>query len=216
MGQAATLGGGPAAPALAPTTMGGFLEQARQARDLAALTLAFGESIAPHGFTHHLCLALDGGEAQPLFGDAALVAGEPVVQLPVATWRGGGGVICLGGRMEPVGPALRASLAGRAEIHATFGVALLQRAGDIETAAGLGLAERQCLAGLLLGEGVASIARRLTLDPLAVTGHVERAIARLGVASRAEAVALAARRGLLATIPADYPRNFALNAVNYS
>lgn len=184
--------------------MGGMLEHARRACDLPDLIDGFAESIAAHGFDRHLCVALDDGAPRPLFGQAALVAGAPALHLPIADWSGTPCAIRLAGRDEPVDRALRASLAGRAEVYATFGFALLQRGSDIDTAGGLGLAERHCLAGLLLGHGEGAIAERLSIDPLAVAGHIERATARLGVVTRAEAIALAARRGLLAGLPADY------------
>lgn len=206
----------PRATALPPVTMGAMLDHARAARNLPALVESFTASIAPNGFDRHLCVALESNAPRPLFGHDALKPDEPVLHLPVATWNGARCAVRLAGRAQPVDAAMRASLAGRAEVYATFGFALLQRAHDVVTAAGLGLAERQCLAGLLLGHGEGAIAARLGIDPLAVSGHIARAIERLGTGTRAEAVAIAARRGLLAGFPADCRISLAPAQINHS
>lgn len=194
----------------APQTMGALHVQAQAAESLEALTRIFAGSIAADGFRAHLCFGIgEHGAIAPLFGDAGTLpacaatdagamTNDGHMLLPLHCWHGADLFISLEGRRIPVGPALRASLAGRAEVYATYGMALLERERDVMTSSGLGLVQRQCLARLLTGERDPQIAAALGLTPLAVRGHIESAMKFLSARSRAEAVSIAARRGWLA------------------
>ena len=211
----------------APATMADLHAYAQRAETLEQLGALFAASIARSGFTTHFCFEISaGGTIAPLFGDASAlpigaisangpksVASHAVrrgnLLLPVQSWHDSDLFVGLGGRRAPVESALRASLLGRAEVFATFGLALLERESDIPTGIGLGLAQRQCLAHLLMGRRDPEIAESLGLTPLAVRGHIDHAITLMGVQSRVEAVAFAARRGWLADLAREPETLFA-------
>ena len=65
-----------------------------------------------------------------------------------------------------------------------------------DTLAGLTARETDILAGLQRGETNAEIAARLYLSPKTVEHHVSRLLAKLGVRTRTEAAAVAARATL--------------------
>lgn len=197
-------------PAGFPADMPGLMAYAQSAENLDQLTTAFSGMIASRGFQTHLCveIAVD-GRLIPLFGDAAalpeirdrgLAGAANNLLLQVQSWHGGDLFLCLIGHDGPVESATVARLRGWAEVYATFGMALLERERDIPTGTGLGLVQRQCLAQLLIGRTDHEVATMLHLTPLTVRGHIESAIQRLGVDTRAEAISLAARRGWLAGI----------------
>jgi DNA-binding CsgD family transcriptional regulator len=206
-----------------PVTMGALHAYAQSATTLQDLTGIFAASIATDGFQSHFCFGIgEDGEISPLFGDAQSLpvrraAGETAMIRPghflltLRCWHEGDLFIGLGGRRAPVGPALRASLQGRAQVYATYGMALLERERDVMTGSGLGLAQRQCLARLLAGERDPQIAEALGITPLAVRGHIESAMKFLSARSRAEAVSLAARRGWLAGLGQEPDTLFASN-----
>ena len=206
-----------------PMTMGALHAHAQAAATLQDLTEIFAASIAAEGFHSHFCFGIgDDGEIAPLFGDAQSLPvrrapGEAAMVRPghlllkLQCWHEGDLFLGLGGRRAPIGPALRASLQGRAEVYATYGIALLERERDVITGSGLGLTQRQCLARLLAGERDPQIADALGITPLAVRGHIESAMEFLAVRSRAEAVSLAARRGWLAGLGQEPETSFASN-----
>lgn len=197
-----------AAASAHPRTMGELMSFAQSAKDLGALVDVFAAMITDLGFTSHFCVEIDeDGRPAPLFGDTDSIPEWRGARRPgrrndfvlrVQSWHGRETWLCLGGRDVALDVATRAKIQGWAEVYASFATALLERARDIPTGAGLGLAQRQCLAQLLLGRRDDEVADMLGLTPLAVRGHVEGAMAFLGVDSRAEAIALAARRGWLA------------------
>jgi len=204
-------------------TMGALHAYAQSATSLQDLTGTFTASISADGFQSHFCFGIgeDGGIA-PLFGDArslpvrrapgeATMVRPGYVLLTLQCWHEGDLFIGLGGRRAPIGPTLGASLQGRAEVYATYGMALLERERDVMTGSGLGLAQRQCLARILTGERDPQIAEALGLTPLAVRGHIESAMKFLSARSRAEAVSLAARRGWLAGLGHEPDTLFASN-----
>jgi DNA-binding CsgD family transcriptional regulator len=203
--------------------MGALHMRARAAASLQELTGLFAASIAADGFRSHVCFGMDeDGRIAPLFGDAnalpvcAMGADAKAIRpghllLSVESWHESDLFLGLGGRRASIDPALRASLKGRAEVYTTYGMALLEREEDVMTASGLGLAQRQCLARLLMGERDPQIAEALGITPLAVRGHIESATEFLSARSRAEAVSIAARRGWLAGISHDPENLFAPN-----
>lgn len=206
-----------------PMTMGALHARAQTMETLEGLTEIFSESIATDGFQSHLCFGIgDAGQIEPLFGDArSLSVRAPFdanswnrpghLLLKLHGWYEGDLFISLDGRRVPIGPALRASLQGRSEVYATYGLSLLERERDVITASGLGLVQRQCLARLLTGERDPQIAEALGLTPLAIRGHIESAMKFLSARSRAEAVSIAARRGWLAGLDREPEILFAPN-----
>lgn len=197
-------------PTAFPADMAGLMAYAQSAESLSELTGVFSHMIASRGFSAHICIEIGmAGRLVPLFGDAAIlpeIEGRGLADAPgdllleVQSWHGGDLFLCLTGHDGPTDHATVARLRGWAEVYATFGMALLERERDIPTSAGLGLAQRQCLAQLLIGRTDQEIASMLHLTPLAVRGHIENAQRRLHVDTRAEAISLAARRGWLAGI----------------
>lgn len=207
----------------APVTMGALHARAQAAETLEDLIEAFTASIAADGFRSHFCFGIgEDGDVEPLFGDAdslpvqrapgeAAAVRPGYLLLPLQCWHENDLFIGLGGRRVPIGPTLRASLQGRAQVYATYGMALLERGRDVMTSSGMGLAQRQCLARLLTGERDPQIADALGLTPLAVRGHIESAMKFLSARTRAEAVSTAARRGWLAGLDREPEILFAPN-----
>jgi DNA-binding CsgD family transcriptional regulator len=78
---------------------------------------------------------------------------------------------------------------------------LVARAIPLVTAVGAELTprERQVRAMLVDGLGPGDIAKELVISPKTVAKHIEHILAKLGVQSRAQAVALAMRDDLVAT-----------------
>lgn len=206
-----------------PMTMGALHARAQVTETLEALTEVFAELVAADGFQAHLCFGIgEAGLIEPLFGDArSLPVRAPFdadawnrpghLLLKLHGWYEGDLFISLDGRRLPIGPALRASLQGRSEVYATYGMALLERERDLITISGLGLVQRQCLARLLTGERDPQIAEALGQTPLAIRGHIESAMKFLKARSRAEAVSIAARRGWLAGLDREPEVLFAPN-----
>lgn len=208
MVQTALLSTPPGTGRARPRTMGELMAFAQSADALDTLVEAFSAMIAELGFDAHLCLEIDDqGCPAPLFGTAARLPDWPGTRRPgrhndlalsVEGWHGRQTWLCLEGRDIVLDAATRARIQGWAEVYTSFATVLLERERDIPTGVGLGLVQRQCLAQLLLGRREHEIADMLGLTPLTIRGHVESAMAFLGVRSRAEAVSLAARRGWLA------------------
>jgi NarL family two-component system response regulator LiaR len=93
--------------------------------------------------------------------------------------------------------AIRAAYAGRPTISAEATEALIQAASQ-NVELGPDLTEREHEVLLLMVEGLnnTQIASRLTVSPSTIKSHVSSILAKLGVASRTEAVALALRNKL--------------------
>jgi len=93
--------------------------------------------------------------------------------------------------------AIRAAHAGRSTISAEATEALIQAASQ-DVVLGPDLTEREHEVLLLMVEGLnnTQIANRLTVSPSTIKSHVSSILAKLGVTSRTEAVALALRHKL--------------------
>jgi len=93
--------------------------------------------------------------------------------------------------------AIRAAHAGRPTISAEATEALIQAASQ-DVGLGPDLTEREHEVLLLMVEGLnnTQIANRLTVSPSTIKSHVSSILAKLGVTSRTEAVALALRHKL--------------------
>ena len=198
--------------------MAGFAAAARAADSLPALSAAFAGAIAAEGYDTHCCLRASPDAApEILFGDARSLSGAarhlvdespeyPVpfaagghhdLLVPVQCWQADALFVLVAGRPDSPDRATIARVHGLAEVLATYGYSLFERQQDIATGAGLGLVQRRCLALILTGHRDVDIARLLDLTPLAVEGHLAQAMILLDADIRAQAVAIAARRGWL-------------------
>jgi len=99
---------------------------------------------------------------------------------------------------EELAQAIRAAYAGRPTISPEATEALIQAASQEDVAPVQDLTEREHEVLLLMVEGLnnTQIAGRLTVSPSTIKSHVSSILAKLGVASRTEAVALALRHKL--------------------
>ena len=205
--------------AIAPRAgLAGFAAAARAADSLPALCAAFADAIAAEGFGAHCCLRTSPDAAPDiLFGDGGAVSiaarslldksheypvsfaadGRHHLLVPVECWQADALFVLITGRAAAPDRAAIARVHGLAEVHATYGYSLFERQQDIATSAGLGLVQRRCLALVLTGHRDVDIARLLDLTPLAVEGHLAQAMILLDADIRAQAVAIAARRGWL-------------------
>ena len=94
--------------------------------------------------------------------------------------------------------AIRAAHAGRATLSPEAAQALVETANQ-PAVPGLDLTEREreVLALMIEGLNNTQIAGRLTVSPSTIKSHVSNILAKLGVASRTEAVTLALRNGII-------------------
>jgi NarL family two-component system response regulator LiaR len=95
--------------------------------------------------------------------------------------------------------AIRAAHAGRGTLSPEAAQVLIQATAQ-PPALGHDLTERERTVLALLVEGLnnTEIAKRLGVSPSTIKSHVSHLLAKLGVASRTEAAALAVRQGLVA------------------
>jgi len=93
--------------------------------------------------------------------------------------------------------AIRSAHAGRATLSPEAAQALVETS-NMPPVTGLDLTtrEREVLALMIEGLNNTQIAGRLTVSPSTIKSHVSNILAKLGVASRTEAVTLALRHGL--------------------
>ena len=94
--------------------------------------------------------------------------------------------------------AIRAAHAGRATLSPEAAQALVETA-NLPPAPGLDLTEREreVLALMIEGLNNTQIAGKLTVSPSTIKSHVSNILAKLGVASRTEAVTLALRKRII-------------------
>lgn len=94
--------------------------------------------------------------------------------------------------------AIRAAHAGRATLSPEAAQALVETS-NLPPAPGLDLTEREreVLALMIEGLNNTQIAGRLTVSPSTIKSHVSNILAKLGVASRTEAVTLALRNRII-------------------
>jgi DNA-binding NarL/FixJ family response regulator len=98
---------------------------------------------------------------------------------------------------EELGRAIRALRQGGAALEPGVAARLLERMGESERGETLSERELEVLRLLVGGESNKSIARQLTVSENTVKTHVGHIFGKLGVQSRAEAVAVALQRGLV-------------------
>lgn len=102
---------------------------------------------------------------------------------------------------DELAQAIRGAYAGRATLSPEAAQALVERENQPPTP-GLDLTEREREVLRLMIEGLNNIqiAARLTVSPSTIKSHVSNILAKLGVASRTEAVTLALRNGIVTSV----------------
>ena len=103
----------------------------------------------------------------------------------IAAWEAGRGL------------SVDAAVAEARELAAAVREETTAAAREPKTIHGLSLRELEILRLLVAGRSNTEIAERLFISPRTVTTHVSHIFAKLGVASRAEAIAFAHRHGLV-------------------
>ena len=99
---------------------------------------------------------------------------------------------------DELAQAIRAAHAGRATLSPEAAQALIETANQsLEPGLALTEREREVLALLVEGLNNVQIAARLTVSPSTIKSHVSNILAKLGVASRTEAVSLALRHHIV-------------------
>ena len=194
-----------------------FGARAGSVRSLSELTTAFAASIAAEGFDHHLCLMLEeGSRFSSLFGD---MNGMSIEALRIARSRPEyPRLIVDGADRGLLIPIMRQDIMllvlvtgpgevpqrdrikrvqALAETYADRGMSLFDKRRDTISDTGLSLMQRQSLALVLTGYQDFEIAPILGITALAVRAQIHHAMTLLEADTRAEAVAIAARRGLL-------------------
>jgi len=177
-----------------------FLDNAADMLDLDALVDGFASAIAVERAGAHMCCAVeeDGG-LYPLFGDMPELAdrmGAAGVEAIEVEAPDGTPMVVLIAVAASIDRRQLSQLRLAANIYVTHGVTLLEAADD-EPAEGLSLTERRCLSLTLSGWSHLDIGEQLERSAPAVGVHIRRAMARLGAASVAEAVSIAAARGMI-------------------
>jgi NarL family two-component system response regulator LiaR len=101
--------------------------------------------------------------------------------------------------VDELAQAIRAAHAGRSTLSPEAAQALVHATSQ-PPAPGIDLTERELEVLALMVEGLnnTQVAARLTISPSTVKSHVSSILAKLGVASRTEAVSLALRNRLIA------------------
>jgi DNA-binding NarL/FixJ family response regulator len=92
---------------------------------------------------------------------------------------------------------VRALMAGGAALEPAVAARLLERLGESDHNGGLSDREREVLGLLVDGASNKGIAHQLSLSENTVKAHISHIFDKLGVQSRAEAVAAALQRGIL-------------------
>jgi len=99
---------------------------------------------------------------------------------------------------DELAQAIRAAHAGRATLSPEAAQALIETANQsLEPGLALTEREREVLALMVEGLNNTQIAARLTVSPSTIKSHVSNILAKLGVASRTEAVSLALRHHIV-------------------
>jgi len=219
MSKAAARSNAGTVDAIAPAaTLGEFVTRAQAIATLPDLTDLFAATIASRRYDGHICIATPHTAGPvPLFGDLACIprkalraltpdldqphaivhGGRHDLIVPVECWHDHPVHLILRGTGGAPNRDVLAGLHGLCEVYATYGYALFEQQRDVATASGLGIDQRRCLALVLTGHRDFEIADVLGLTPLSVRSHIDHAVLLLEAATRAQAVAVAARRGWL-------------------
>lgn len=170
------------------------------APDLETLVSLFADALAEHGIEGHFCLRKTEAGLVPLAGDCPRLMSSQESCIVVDTDERfmAGTRVLLAAPCHSLTGGEMALLRGYAELFAARAVALQELADDVPTDCGLSLRERYVLGRRMAGLAPIDIAGEAGLSIATVCAAIESAIARLGCATLAEAIAFAARRGWLA------------------
>ena len=170
------------------------------APDSEALVTLFAGALAEHGIAGHFCLRRSGPVFTPLVGDAPELIQQADRCLTIDT----DDVFMPGVRVllstpdHPLSAEHETRIRGYAELFAARVLALQELADDVNTECGLSLRERFVLGRRLAGIAPIDIALETKLSVATVSAAIDSATEKLNVATPAEAISLAARRGWLA------------------
>jgi len=170
------------------------------AADAETLVGLFADALAEHGISGHFCLRRSGETHTPLLGDVPDLINREQDCVVVDT----GDIFLTGMRVLLARPSAPlpsdqwARVRGYAELYAARAMALQELADDVQTECGLSLRERYVLGRRLAGLAPLDIAIESNLTVATVSTAIDTAIQRLGAATVADAISLAARRGWLA------------------
>jgi len=149
-------------------------------------------------------LLIDAGDAQASFADLSLpvvqmLEASDAAQVSAALRSGVRGVISRDATPDEIESALQAAAAGLVVITPDAASALLSPARPPAAALAEPLSARELAVLGLLAEGLSNklIAHQLEISEHTVKTHVTAILAKLGAASRTEAVSQAIRRGLV-------------------
>lgn len=177
-----------------------FLRDAPGILDLDELVAGFGQAIAAELAVGHVCCVVgEDGRLYPAFGDTPALADradDDGIEVIAVEAPDGTPLAVLIATVTPIERRRLSRLRVAANIYATLAVTLLE-ASDEAPAEGLTTIERQCLSLTLAGQSYLDIGETLDRSAPAVGVHVRRAMARLGTSSVAEAISIAASRGMI-------------------
>ena len=164
------------------------------------LVTLFANALAEHGIAGHFCLRKSGAGFTPLLGDSPALIGQAENCLHIDTDEAfmSGTRVLLARPARPLSREHATRIRGYAELYAARALALQEMADDVSTDCGLTLRERFVLGRHLAGLAPIDIAIEAKVSVATVSAAIDSAIAKMGVETLADAIALAARRGWLA------------------
>lgn len=169
------------------------------APDAENLVGLFADALAEHGIAGHFCLRKMGATLTPLLGDAPeLIAGSHGFAIDSDDIHFAGARVLLAEPERALTSEESARVRGYALLFAARALALQELGDDVDTDCGLSLRERYVLGRRLAGLAPVDIAIESGASVQTVAFAIDNAVARLGVENESEAIAFAARRGLLA------------------
>lgn len=167
------------------------------APQLEPLVEAFAAVLAADGIEGHICARIEGGNVEAIFGDSPELVNRADCH---DVYRGEGGVVLRLARRP--GPEAAARVRGYAVLYVARGLELARRAEEVAGASGLSVYDRFILGRILVGDRLVDIAAKLDRSVASVRESITLARVALDAKSPQQAVATAARRGLLlSTIP---------------
>lgn len=182
-------------------TAAGFAAIAPATLYIEDLCRLFAEALSDEGTRGYMCCIVEDGRILPLVGDDSGLAGARVERDHLTFETEGPDDSLLMVRLAadgPVQPGRRARLHCLAMLFAVHALPLIEATDEPRGDAVLSDREACCLRLAMAGQSYPAIGDHVSLSAPAVGVLIRRAADRLGAASFAEAVAVAAQRRLLA------------------